>query len=118
MDMHCVIFKTSDFIGKKWTIPLVLELHKNKVRKRFSELKNRLKGITPKLLSMRLKELEKHGLVKKETYSNEFPIRCEYSLTDSGTAFIKVIESMKTWALDYKFKDEHCRKTGCKNCSC
>ena len=119
MNQNCTIYKTSDFIGKKWTIPLILELYRGKsVKKRYSELKNKLTGITPKILSMRLKELEKHKLVKKEVHANEFPIRCEYFLTESGLAFIKVIQSMKTWALDHKFKDEHCRRMNCKNCSC
>jgi len=119
MNANCTIYKTSDFIGKKWTIPLILELYKGKgKKKRYSVLKNSLHGITPKLLSMRLKELAKHKLVKKETHANEFPIRCEYSLTKSGLAFIKVVKSMKDWALTHQFKNEHCKKMNCKNCDC
>ena len=49
MHNNCTIFKTSEFIGKKWTILILVELNKGESPKRYSELKNALQGITPKI---------------------------------------------------------------------
>lgn len=87
-----------------------------KRKKRYGELKASLPGITPKILSMRLKELSNQGLIKKRVDSSSFPIRCEYSLTKSGQEFIGVIKGMKVWALKWKYKNEECKSTDCKKC--
>ena len=116
MNSDCTIYKTADFIGKKWTILIILELYKGEKEKRYSEIKKRLPGITPKILSLRLKELEKHKLIKKTTDKSKFPIKCEYSLTESGREFIPIVKSMKQWALKYKFKNKLCSETDCEHC--
>ena len=113
MDNNCTIFRTADFIGKKWTLLILLELHKGKNEyKRFNELKRNLKGITAKVLSLRLKELESEELIisKKNDESSE------YSLSVSGKEFIKIIQDMKKWALENKFKNKICEYNNCKNC--
>lgn len=118
MDQNCVIYETASFIGKKWTLLILLELYKGKDSlKRYSELKNSLLGITPKILSLRLKELEKEKLLKKRVDASNFPIKCEYSLTKSGEDFIKIIKYIKKWALKWNIKNKVCEETNCKNCT-
>jgi DNA-binding HxlR family transcriptional regulator len=117
MDANCSINKTADLIGKRWTILIILELYKGKnLKKRYSELKKKLPGITAKILSLRLKELEKYKLISKKIDSKNFQIKSEYSLTKEGLEFIKVIESIKQWSLNNCFKNPNCKKTDCKNC--
>ena len=117
MDENCTVFKAAGFIGKRWTLNILLELYKgSNRRKRYNELKASLPGITPKILSIRLKELSKNGLVKKNTDASSFPVKCEYSLTASGKDFINTIKCMKSWALKWKFKNEECQSRDCEDC--
>ncbi len=113
----CTIYKTMNIIGKRWTLPILLELYKgDNKEKRFVELKNRMGGVTSKTLSTRLKELERDGLVKKKVDNSTIPIKCEYSLTESGEELIKTIQDIKKWALKWKFKSKECSQSLCKNC--
>ena len=117
MDKDCTIYKTANFIGKRWTLLILLELYKGDSKtKRYSQIKNSLPEITPKILSTRLKELEKEHLIKKRIDTTEFPIKCEYSLTKSGEDFIKIIQDIKKWALKWKIKNIVCEKANCKEC--
>ncbi len=117
MNDDCTIYKTANFIGKRWTLLILLELYKGDSKtKRYSQIKNSLPKITPKILSTRLKELEKENLIKKRIDTTEFPIKCEYSLTKSGEDFIKIIQDIKKWALKWKIKNIVCEKANCKEC--
>lgn len=114
MDNTCTIYKTADFIGKKWTLLILLELHKGKDEwKRFNTIKKSLPKITSKVLSLRLKELEKEDLIKTKKSTET----SEYSLSVSGKEFIKIIQDMKKWALKHKFENKVCDSTMCKNCN-
>lgn len=117
MDSNCTIYKTADFIGKRWTLLILLELHKGKQkRKRYCEIKKKLVTISPKILSTRLKELVSEKLIEKEIDSSSIPIKTFYSLTPSGADFIKIIQDMKQWALKWNVKNKMCESTDCKNC--
>ena len=116
MDVDCTIYQTASFIGKRWTLLILLELYKGGKPKRYSEIKKGILGITPKILSLRLKELEKEKLIVKKIDTSEFPVKCEYSLTPSGIDFIKIIQDMKKWALKWKVKNIVCEKVNCKEC--
>ena len=117
MEESCTVYRTADFIGKKWTMLVLLELHKGESgTRRYSELKKRLPDITPKMLSLRLKELEKEGLVKKTVDASEFPVKSTYTLTDSGKDFIKIIKGIKMWALRWKLKNRVCERADCGKC--
>jgi len=117
MEKNCTIYKTADFIGKRWTIPILLELFKGDNQlKRYSHLKKNLLNITPKMLSARLKELEKYKMIKKQIDTTNVPIKCEYFLTGSGKDFIKIIKSMKRWALKWNVRNKVCEELNCKNC--
>ena len=117
--MHddCTVYKTMDFIAKKWSLLILLELYKSQhEKKRYTAIKNSLPNITPKMLSERLKELEGQGLIKKQIQATTFPVKCEYSLTESGKDFIKIIQDIKKWALRWKVHNKLCEQLECKQC--
>ena len=117
MDTDCTIYKTTNFVGKRWTLLILLELYRGDSKtKRYSEIKSSLSKITPKILSARLKELEKERLITKKIDASEFPVKCEYKLTKSGEGFIKIIQDMKKWALKWKIKNRVCEKSNCREC--
>ena len=117
MDSDCTIYKTASFVGKRWTLLILLELYKGDSRwKRYSEIKKNVLGITPKLLSLRLKELEREKLIIRRIDSSSFPVKCEYTLTKSGEDFVRIIKDMKKWALKWKIKNKICEGRDCRNC--
>ncbi|MDD3041733.1 MAG: helix-turn-helix domain-containing protein [Methanosarcinaceae archaeon] len=113
----CTVYKTMNIIGKRWTIHILLELYKGeKKEKRFNELKRKLGDVTPKVLSERLEELEKDGLIEKRVDSSILPLKSEYFLTESGKDFIKIIQEIKKWGLKWKFQKKECEKALCMYC--
>ncbi len=117
MDKKCPIYSVANFIGKRWTLLIICELYKGGAKwKRYSQIKKKLPEMTPKMLSSRLKEMQKEGLIKKRVDASSFPIKSEYSLTDKGLDFIKVVMGMKEWALKWEVKNEHCESVDCKEC--
>ena len=96
---------------------ILLELHRGGFKeRRYSEVKRNLPDITSKILSLRLKELESEGLIKKKIDANEFPVSSFYSLTASGKDFINVIKQIKEWALRWKMKNKTCSMHDCSEC--
>jgi len=117
MERACPVHKTMDFIGRRWTLLILLELYRGKSKwKRYSEVKRGLKSITPKILSLRLKEMEKDGLVKRRIDTKTFPIKSEYSLTERGTDFVGIIKEIKSWALKWKVRNDVCETVNCREC--
>ena len=117
MDENCTVYKTIDFISKKWSLLILLEIYKSPGgKKRYSEIKNSLLDITPKVLSTRLKELEKESLIIKHIDVSSFPVKTEYELTKIGIDFISIIKDIKSWALRWKINNKACGQLDCKNC--
>lgn len=117
MDKKCAIYQIARIFGRKWTILILLEIYKGKdTTKRYSEIKRSLLEITPKILSSRLKDLEKEGLITKKIDSSSMPIKCEYSLTRSGNDFIGIIRHMKRWVYSWKVHNIACENQDCKDC--
>jgi DNA-binding HxlR family transcriptional regulator len=113
----CTVNKTVKYLTKKWTLLIILELYKGPDNtRRFSELKDSLRDITPKVLSERLKELEEEGIVSKRIDTASFPVKCEYTLTNSGLDLIEIIRTIKKWALTWKIDNIPCGKQDCKAC--
>ena len=90
----CPIHKAMMIIGKRWTALIVRDLVAG--TRRFCQLEQSLKGISARVLSQRLQELEEQGLVKRCVFP-EVPVRVEYSLTEKGRDLKHVIESMAAW---------------------
>jgi DNA-binding HxlR family transcriptional regulator len=84
-----------NLLGRKWTGQIVWALMSG--RRRFSEIQAAVPGITGRVLSRRLKELEGAGLVIRQAYA-EIPPRVEYRLTRSGRSLQPVIEAMARWS--------------------
>ena len=117
MNKNCTIYRSYDIIGKKWSLLVLFELYRHDMQeKRYSELKRALPGITPKLLSLRLKELEREGLITKTIDAKTFPVKSIYKLTKSGEEFIDIIKSLKKWSLKWHVKSAHCKNTDCRYC--
>ncbi len=117
MDENCTVYKTMDFISKKWTLLILLEIYKStESKKRYSEIKNNIPDITPKVLSGRLKELEQEGLISKYVDVSSFPVKSEYSLTKIGLDFIGIIKDIKSWALRWKIHNKLCEQLDCREC--
>jgi DNA-binding HxlR family transcriptional regulator len=85
-----------DRIGDRWTVLIVSVLAGG--THRFSELRDAVGGITPKVLTQTLRGMEHDGLVGRKVYA-EVPPRVEYSLTELGRTMLVPIEAIRSWAL-------------------
>lgn len=95
----CPIETTVKMLGCKWKVLIIRDLLSG--TKRFCELKKSVKGITQKVLTAKLRELEDLGLVERKVYPQN-PPKVEYTLTDVGYTLTPVIESLKDWGKDFK----------------
>jgi DNA-binding HxlR family transcriptional regulator len=84
-------------IGDKWTIFLVLSLNLLGGRARFSELGRAVPGISQRMLSATLKNLERDGLVIRELFA-EVPPRVEYQITQLGKSLLRPTQGLVDWA--------------------
>jgi len=94
--------KAMGLISTRWVGLILFDLLEG--AKRFSEMESDL-PISGRLLSDRLKLLEREGIVSRNIYS-EFPVRIEYSLTDKGKALEPVIREIQGWAEGYITHEE------------
>lgn len=90
----CPVERTLSVIGGKWTILILRDLFDG--TRRFGELRRSLDGISPKTLSLRLRELEVQGIVERVIYA-EVPPRVEYSLTEKGKSLQAILDQMRAW---------------------
>ncbi|MBZ9794691.1 winged helix-turn-helix transcriptional regulator [Mesorhizobium sp. ES1-4] len=86
-------------IGDKWTIFVILSLDLLGGRARFSELERSIPGISQRMLSTTLKNLERDGLVIRELFP-EVPPRVEYEITDLGKSLLRPTQGLVDWAKD------------------
>lgn len=97
---ECPIESVVNVIGGKWTIQILRELLEGE--KRFSELQKNLDGISPRTLSIRLKDLEGHQIINREVHSS-IPPNVTYFLTEKGKALESIFDEMtkfgKNWLL-------------------
>lgn len=90
---------TLDVIGGKWK-PLIMFLVKERTM-RFSELQREIDGITQKMLTEQLRELEKDGLVHRKVFP-QVPPKVEYSITEYGKTLVPVLETMHKWGKTHR----------------
>ena len=88
----------SELIGRRWNGAIIFMLLKQTCR--FAALRAGIPGITDRMLSERLQELEQEGVVER-TVLPETPVRVEYSLTKKGKALAEAVDSIATWAEKY-----------------
>jgi DNA-binding HxlR family transcriptional regulator len=85
-------------LGKRWTGLLLNALMDGP--RRFCELTALVEGLSDRVLSDRLRELEMEGVVQRVVYP-QIPVRVEYQLTDKGRALKPVVEAIHTWAEEW-----------------
>lgn len=89
--------KAFEITGKRWTGLIIYQLMNGPMR--FCEIESSI-PISGRLLSERLRALEKLGIVSRQVFP-EVPVRVEYSLTEKGLALNPVMKELQTWALNY-----------------
>ncbi|MFX1340048.1 MAG: winged helix-turn-helix transcriptional regulator [Promethearchaeota archaeon] len=82
-------FKNIEFITKKWVLEIIWELETYK-GSNFNELKRAIKGISSRILSIRLKELEKTEIISR-TVQNSHPPKVFYQLSEKGKGFVELM---------------------------
>jgi DNA-binding HxlR family transcriptional regulator len=90
----CGVCATAEILCSKWTAIIVRDLAESDAR--FCELERSLEGISPRTLSLRLRELEANGIVERRTYA-EVPPRVEYALTKKGEALTPIVNAMRSY---------------------
>ena len=95
----CPVEYTASLIANKWKIIILRELLTG--TKRYNELTRNVVGISAKVLTENLRELEKDGIISRKVYP-EVPPKVEYSLTNKGEDLKNVIEAMKEFGIKYK----------------
>ena len=95
----CPITTTASLIGKKWH-PVIIHRLLDNGPSGFNELKENVDGISSKVLSDSLEDLQEKGLVDREVI-NEQPFRVNYSLTEHGESLESVITEMAAWGETY-----------------
>jgi DNA-binding HxlR family transcriptional regulator len=98
----CHVSTTLDIIGGKWKSLILWHLSYKTLR--FSQLQRRLVKVTQKMLTQQLRELEKDGLIDRKVYA-EVPPRVEYSLTETGTSVVPILQMMYQWGKEYQDTD-------------
>lgn len=91
---ECNVEKTIRIISGKWTTSILYQLTFGK--KRFGQLQRLLSGISSKTLTVRLRMLEKNGIIKKTVYA-EVPLHVEYELTKKGSKLNAIFTAMDDW---------------------
>lgn len=87
-------------IGGKWKLRVIIGLSEG--NKRFNELQRTIEGISAKVLSNELKELELIGFVKRNVYAQETPVVVEYELTEYSDSLQEVIEALSKWGAQHR----------------
>lgn len=95
----CPVATCFQLFGNKWKIYIIQQLKERPFG--FNELQRAITGISQKVLSSNLKEMEKAGLVTR-TVIPKTPIRTEYALSEVGESLMPIINSMVEWGTDYQ----------------
>ena len=95
----CPVETTLQLIGNKWKVLIIRDLLDG--TKRFNELMRSLAGISQKVLTSNLRDMESADLVLRTVYP-EVPPRVEYALTEIGMSLQPVLDSMTAWGIAYK----------------
>lgn len=96
---ECPVATTVALIGNKWK-PLILRNLMNGTQ-RYKYLQFGIDGISPKVLTENLRQMEDDGLVKREVFA-EVPLRVEYSLTELGERMRPIINALADFGNEYK----------------
>ncbi|MGX2997368.1 winged helix-turn-helix transcriptional regulator [Streptomyces sp. JNUCC 64] len=104
----CPIAPVLDIVFSRWTTPILWTLHRFG-RQRFVELQRNVTVITPKVLTQRLRQLERDGLVVR-TYHPEVPPRVEYEISELGRSLAPLFAALSDWSADHLPRVEEARR--------
>lgn len=86
-------------VGDKWSVLVIALLGHETLR--FSELKRRIEGISQRMLTLTLRQLERDGLVDRTVYPT-VPARVEYALTPLGATLLETVSALSVWAVVHR----------------
>ena len=95
----CPVETTLMLIGDKWKVLILRDLLTG--TKRFGELKKSLGGVSQKVLTAQLRDMEETGLLTRKAYA-EVPPRVEYSLTELGRSMAPILDAMRSGGESYQ----------------
>lgn len=108
-EQACPIAPVVDIVFSRWTTPILWALNEYG-KQRFVELERRITTITPKVLTQRLRQLERDGLIVR-TYYAEVPPRVEYEISEFGRSLAPLFATLADWAASNLDKVEQSRQT-------
>ncbi|ANN16988.1 HxlR family transcriptional regulator [Amycolatopsis orientalis] len=106
-EQACPIAPVVDLVFSRWTTPILWALNEFG-RQRFVELERCIGTITPKVLTQRLRQLERDGLVTR-TYHAEVPPRVEYEISELGRSLAPLFATLADWSTENLPKVEKAR---------
>lgn len=95
---NCPVEATLELIGGKYKALILW--HLSECTLRYSQLRSRIGGITPKMLTQQLRELEAKSLIRREVFPI-VPPKVEYSLTELGKSLMPILVAMRDWGSNY-----------------
>ena len=93
---ECAWREVIGLIGDKWSVMILHTLCHNRLR--YSEIQRQVGGISQKVLTATLRQLERDGIIKRTVYP-VVPPRVEYELTPLGHSVFEIIESLRDWSI-------------------
>jgi DNA-binding HxlR family transcriptional regulator len=100
-DFAKAVNDTLDFLSGKWKLPILGSLFEGK--KRFKEIERTITGISPRMLSKELRDLEMNKMITRTVY-NTIPATVEYEITEYGKSLEKVLLAMYEWGTAHRKK--------------
>lgn len=98
-DKSCPIEHTVDLIGHKWKVLILRNLFHNGTQ-RFGEIHKGIEGVSQKMLTQQLRQLEADGIIYRKVYP-EVPPKVEYSLTTLGSSLKPILDEMNKWGTEH-----------------
>jgi DNA-binding HxlR family transcriptional regulator len=114
---HCPTRMVLNRIADKWTVLIVGALEDK--TKRFGELRREIGGVSQKMLTQTLRQLERDGVVVRTIYAS-VPPKVEYSLTELGHTLIRILDAIRKWSENnikdvLKARNEYDKKNASKS---
>lgn len=107
-EQACPVSPVVDLVFSRWTTPILWTLN-YRGRQRFVELQRQIGAITPKVLTQRLRQLERDGLVVR-TYYPEVPPRVEYEISELGRSLAPLFAHLVQWSSAHLPEVEQARR--------